>query len=77
MAAPCPARPVVHNAEQRRNRGGRRAPHTPVADRESSVKAMTKRRHAAGYDNNGDHAGSEANPGVGMRCSLRPEMSTV
>src|SRR3954451_5145800 len=29
------------------------------------------------YDSSGDHAGSEANPGVGTRCSLRPEISTV
>src|SRR5215204_5852134 len=28
-------------------------------------------------DNNGDHAGSEAKPGVGTRNSLRPEISTV
>src|SRR5450756_466174 len=29
------------------------------------------------YDNNGDQAGSDAKPGVGTRCSLRPEISTV
>src|SRR5258705_11445525 len=29
------------------------------------------------YDNRGDHAGSDAKPGVGTRCSLRPEISTV
>src|SRR5437773_11268939 len=28
-------------------------------------------------DNTGDHAGSEAKPGVGTRNSLRPEISTV
>ena len=28
-------------------------------------------------DNSGDHAGSDAKPGVGTRCSLRPEISTV
>src|SRR6516162_3424604 len=29
------------------------------------------------YDRSGDQAGSEAKPGVGTRCSLRPEISTV
>src|SRR5258708_21359190 len=29
------------------------------------------------YDSSGDQAGSEAIPGVGTRCSLRPEISTV
>src|SRR5579863_10542985 len=29
------------------------------------------------YESSGDHAGSDANPGVGTRNSLRPEMSTV
>src|SRR5205809_1613120 len=28
-------------------------------------------------DSRGDHAGSDAKPGVGTRCSLRPEISTV
>src|SRR5260221_11863615 len=28
-------------------------------------------------DNSGDHAGSDAKPGVGTRNSLRPEISTV
>src|SRR5437868_10681072 len=28
-------------------------------------------------ESSGDHAGSDAKPGVGTRCSLRPEMSTV
>src|SRR5437016_12979979 len=29
------------------------------------------------YDKSGDQAGSDAKPGVGTRCSLRPEISTV
>src|SRR5689334_22339857 len=29
------------------------------------------------YDSSGDQAGSEAKPGVGTRCSLRPETSIV
>src|ERR1700743_1413897 len=29
------------------------------------------------YDRSGDHAGSDAKPGVGTRNSLRPEISTV
>src|SRR5690348_18228472 len=29
------------------------------------------------YDSCGDQAGSEAKPGVGTRCSLRPETSIV
>src|ERR1700754_4836104 len=37
------------------------------------------RRAVAGksYESSGDQAGSDAKPGVGTRCSLRPEMSTV
>src|SRR5665213_3825431 len=29
------------------------------------------------HDNSGDHAGSEAKPGVGTFCSFRPEISIV
>src|ERR1700690_2448628 len=29
------------------------------------------------HDSSGDHAGSDAKPGVGTRSSLRPEISTV
>ena len=32
---------------------------------------------AQDQESNGDHAGSDAKPGVGTFCSLRPEMSTV
>ena len=35
------------------------------------------RRRGCSYESKGDHAGSEAKPGVGTRCSLRPEISTV
>src|ERR1700731_4993801 len=39
--------------------------------------SRTSKDRRQAYDNSGDHAGSDAKPGVGTRCSLRPEMSTV
>src|SRR5882724_562420 len=43
------------------------------ADRRGRFMALVEPTH----DNSGDHAGSDAKPGVGTRNSLRPEISTV
>src|ERR1700712_4518568 len=49
-----------------------------LADRrEGCTGAPEPGRRQRRQDNSGDHAGSDAKPGVGTRCSLRPEISTV
>lgn len=50
--------------------------HTPMRSRQKMARVTKNRWIGRIYESSGDQAGSDAKPGVGTRCSLRPEIST-